>query len=95
MEGVKMTTKDTSLQIRNVSNLYTFHVLTVLRRTLWKEGLVEYCKLSSSTDTRSVVCPVCASMPWGDLNYYSTNFIENTSNARASFPWIMVLMKRT
>ncbi|XP_036178390.1 E3 ubiquitin-protein ligase RNF114 isoform X3 [Myotis myotis] len=77
MEGVKATTKDVSLQSRNVPNRYTFPCPYCPEKNFDQEGLVEHCKLSHSTDTKSVVCPICASMPWGDPNYRSTNFIEH------------------
>ncbi|KAM4832077.1 E3 ubiquitin-protein ligase RNF114 isoform 3-T3 [Urocitellus parryii] len=77
MEGVKATTKDASLQPRNVPNRYTFPCPYCPEKNFDQEGLVEHCKLSHSTDTKSVVCPICASMPWGDPNYRSANFIEH------------------
>ena len=77
MEGVKATTKDASLLPRSVPNRYTFPCPYCPEKNFDQEGLVEHCKLSHSTDTRSVVCPICASMPWGDPNYRSANFIEH------------------
>lgn len=77
MEGVKATTKDASLQPRNVPNRYTFPCPYCPEKNFDQEGLVEHCKLAHSTDTKSVVCPICASMPWGDPNYRSANFIEH------------------
>ncbi|KFO35880.1 RING finger protein 114 [Fukomys damarensis] len=77
MEGVKATTKDASLQPRNIPNRYTFPCPYCPEKNFDQEGLVEHCKLSHSTDTKSVVCPICASMPWGDPNYRSANFIEH------------------
>lgn len=77
MEGVKATTKDASLQPRNVPNRYTFPCPYCPEKNFDQEGLVEHCKLCHSTDTKSVVCPICASMPWGDPNYRSANFIEH------------------
>lgn len=77
MEGVKATIKDVSLQPRNVPNRYTFPCPYCPEKNFDQEGLVEHCKLFHSTDTKSVVCPICASMPWGDPNYRSANFREH------------------
>ncbi|XP_063140301.1 E3 ubiquitin-protein ligase RNF114 isoform X2 [Rattus norvegicus] len=77
MEGVKATTKDASLQQRNVPNRYTFPCPYCPEKNFDQEGLVEHCKLTHSTDTKSVVCPICASMPWGDPSYRSANFMEH------------------
>lgn len=77
MEGVKATTKDASLQPRNVPNRYTFPCPYCPEKNFDQEGLVEHCKLTHSTDTKSVVCPICASMPWGDPSYRSANFMEH------------------
>ncbi|XP_036039360.1 E3 ubiquitin-protein ligase RNF114 [Onychomys torridus] len=77
MEGVKATTKDASLQPRNVPNRYTFPCPYCPEKNFDQEGLVEHCKLSHSTDPKSVVCPICASMPWGDPSYRSANFMEH------------------
>ncbi|EDL06516.1 zinc finger protein 313, isoform CRA_a, partial [Mus musculus] len=77
MEGVKATTKDASLQPRNIPNRYTFPCPYCPEKNFDQEGLVEHCKLTHSTDTKSVVCPICASMPWGDPSYRSANFMEH------------------
>uniref|UniRef100_A0A5F8APM1 Ring finger protein 114 n=1 Tax=Macaca mulatta TaxID=9544 RepID=A0A5F8APM1_MACMU len=61
----------------NVPNRYTFPCPYCPEKNFDQEGLVEHCKLFHSTDTKSVVCPICASMPWGDPNYRSANFREH------------------
>ena len=66
MEGVKTATKDASLQPRNVPNRYTSPCPYCPEKNFDQKGLVEHCKFSHSTDTKSVVCPICTSMPWGD-----------------------------
>ncbi|MBW02485.1 E3 ubiquitin-protein ligase-like protein, partial [Eschrichtius robustus] len=55
MEGVKATTKDVSLQPRNVPNRYTFPCPYCPEKNFDQEGLVEHCKLFHSTDTKSVM----------------------------------------
>uniref|UniRef100_A0ABK0LWW9 E3 ubiquitin-protein ligase RNF114 n=1 Tax=Rattus norvegicus TaxID=10116 RepID=A0ABK0LWW9_RAT len=57
MEGVKATTKDASLQQRNVPNRYTFPCPYCPEKNFDQEGLVEHCKLTHSTDTKSVSSP--------------------------------------
>ncbi|XP_062954433.1 E3 ubiquitin-protein ligase RNF114 isoform X1 [Cynocephalus volans] len=54
MEGVKATTKDASLQPRNVPNRYTFPCPYCPEKNFDQEGLVEHCKLSHSMDTKPV-----------------------------------------
>ncbi|XP_028926728.1 E3 ubiquitin-protein ligase RNF114 [Ornithorhynchus anatinus] len=77
MEDVKAASKDVSLQLRDVPNRFTFPCPYCSEKNLDQEGLVEHCKRDHSLDAKSVVCPICASMPWGDPNYRSANFIEH------------------
>ncbi|XP_029468791.1 E3 ubiquitin-protein ligase RNF114 [Rhinatrema bivittatum] len=77
MEGIKAATKDQSPHIRDVPNRYTFTCPYCGKKNFDQEGLVEHCKKGHSMDTRQVVCPICASMPWGDPNYRSANFMEH------------------
>ncbi|XP_051832531.1 E3 ubiquitin-protein ligase RNF114 isoform X1 [Antechinus flavipes] len=77
MEGVKATTKDMTYQPRNIPNRFTFPCPYCPEKNFDQEGLAEHCKMYHSTDTKSVVCPICASMPWGDPNYRSANFMDH------------------
>ncbi|KAM9063945.1 E3 ubiquitin-protein ligase RNF114-like isoform 1-T1 [Sarcophilus harrisii] len=78
MEGVKATTKDMTYQpSRNIPNRFTFPCPYCPEKNFDQEGLAEHCKMYHSTDTKSVVCPICASMPWGDPNYRSANFMDH------------------
>ncbi|NXJ16094.1 RN114 ligase, partial [Odontophorus gujanensis] len=77
MEGVKAVTKEPLQNIRNFPNRFTFPCPYCSEKNFDQEGLVEHCKTLHSKDARQVVCPICASMPWGDPNYRSANFMEH------------------
>ncbi|KAJ7413361.1 Protein snail Sna [Willisornis vidua] len=77
MEGVKAVTKEPLHSTRNFPNRFTFPCPYCSERNFDQEGLVEHCKALHSMDAKQVVCPICASMPWGDPNYRSANFMEH------------------
>uniref|UniRef100_A0A2D4NW73 RING-type E3 ubiquitin transferase n=2 Tax=Micrurus surinamensis TaxID=129470 RepID=A0A2D4NW73_MICSU len=77
MEGVKAVTKEPLQNTRSVPNRFTFPCPYCGEKNLDQEGLVEHCKSYHSNDTKRVVCPICASMPWGDPHYRSANFMEH------------------
>ncbi|XP_069099756.1 E3 ubiquitin-protein ligase RNF114 [Pleurodeles waltl] len=77
MEGIKAATKDPLHETRDVPNRFTFPCPYCLEKNFDQDGLVEHCKKYHSLDRRQVVCPICASMPWGDPNYRSGNFMEH------------------
>ncbi|NXW20077.1 RN114 ligase, partial [Circaetus pectoralis] len=61
----------------NFPNRFTFPCPYCSEKNFDQEGLVEHCKTLHSMDAKQVVCPICASMPWGDPNYRSANFMEH------------------
>ncbi|NXG33664.1 RN114 ligase, partial [Dromaius novaehollandiae] len=77
MEGVKAVTKEPLHNSRNFPNRFTFTCPYCSEKNFDQEGLVEHCKTLHSMDAKQVVCPICASMPWGDPNYRSANFMEH------------------
>ncbi|XP_044296238.1 E3 ubiquitin-protein ligase RNF114 [Varanus komodoensis] len=77
MEGVRAVTKDPPQDTRSIPNRFTFPCPYCNERNLDQEGLVEHCRKYHSMDAKRVVCPICASMPWGDPNYRSANFMEH------------------
>uniref|UniRef100_A0A8U7N047 RING-type E3 ubiquitin transferase n=11 Tax=Passeriformes TaxID=9126 RepID=A0A8U7N047_CORMO len=77
MEGVKAVTKEPLHNTRNFPNRFTFPCPYCSEKNFDQEGLVEHCKALHSMDAKQVVCPICASMPWGDPNYRSANFMEH------------------
>uniref|UniRef100_A0A8C9W5V2 E3 ubiquitin-protein ligase RNF114 n=2 Tax=Scleropages formosus TaxID=113540 RepID=A0A8C9W5V2_SCLFO len=76
-EGVRSTAKSQPAIVSSVPNRYTFSCPYCNCRNLDQDGLVEHCTSQHSRDTRHVVCPICASMPWGDPNYRSADFFQH------------------
>ncbi|KAK6479399.1 E3 ubiquitin-protein ligase RNF114-like [Huso huso] len=77
MEGVSTTAKLQPSRLSAVPNRFTFTCPYCGSQNLDQEGLVEHCNAQHSRDPRQVVCPICASMPWGDPNYKSANFFQH------------------
>ncbi|XP_039590400.1 E3 ubiquitin-protein ligase RNF114 [Polypterus senegalus] len=77
MEGVNRTAKSQPQVVNPVPNRFTFTCPYCNSQNLDQEGLIEHCTSQHARDPRLVVCPICASMPWGDPNYRSTNFFQH------------------
>ncbi|KAI2650040.1 E3 ubiquitin-protein ligase RNF114 [Labeo rohita] len=61
----------------SVPNRYTFACPYCSKQNFDQDGLVEHCTSKHAHDPRPVVCPICASMPWGDPNYKSADFFQH------------------
>ncbi|XP_048840236.1 E3 ubiquitin-protein ligase RNF114 isoform X2 [Brienomyrus brachyistius] len=75
-EGVRSTTQSQPA-VSSVPNRFTFSCPYCNFQNLDQDGLVEHCTSLHARDTRHVVCPICASMPWGDPNYRSADFFQH------------------
>lgn len=76
-EGVRTTALAQPVIISPVPNRYTFTCPYCNCQNLDQDGLVEHCTSQHARDGHQVVCPICASMPWGDPNYRSTDFLQH------------------
>ncbi|CAM9151887.1 unnamed protein product [Lampetra fluviatilis] len=61
----------------DVPNRCTFTCPYCGARNLDQPGVVRHCTAEHREDGNRVVCPICVSMPWGDPNYRSSNFIQH------------------
>ncbi|XP_064420576.1 E3 ubiquitin-protein ligase RNF114 [Latimeria chalumnae] len=77
MEGVRAASKDQPANARSIPNRYTFACPYCNEKNFDQEGLAEHCTKCHSMDGRQVVCPICASMPWGNPNYRSADFMQH------------------
>ncbi|KAM4031846.1 E3 ubiquitin-protein ligase RNF114 [Anomaloglossus baeobatrachus] len=77
MEGIKSVKKEQQQVVSDVPNRFTFMCPYCRQQNLDQEGLVDHCNKSHFSDPTPVVCPICASMPWGDPGYRSANFMEH------------------
>ncbi|XP_062396681.1 E3 ubiquitin-protein ligase RNF114 [Sardina pilchardus] len=76
-EGVRSSAQTQPTVISPVPNRYTFACPYCNSPNLDQDGLVEHCTAHHARDPRQVVCPICASMPWGDPNYRSADFLQH------------------
>ncbi|XP_072553183.1 E3 ubiquitin-protein ligase RNF114 [Salminus brasiliensis] len=76
-EGLKNITKSQPNAVSSVPNRYTFTCPYCSQQNFDQDGLVEHCTSQHARDPRPVVCPICASMPWGDPNYKSSDFFQH------------------
>ncbi|KAJ8257861.1 hypothetical protein GJAV_G00190530 [Gymnothorax javanicus] len=76
-EEVKTMARSQPAAVSSVPNRFTFSCPYCSSQNLDQDGLVEHCTSQHARDTRQVVCPICASMPWGDPNYRSADFFQH------------------
>uniref|UniRef100_H3BDX3 E3 ubiquitin-protein ligase RNF114 n=1 Tax=Latimeria chalumnae TaxID=7897 RepID=H3BDX3_LATCH len=74
---VKLLTTHIQLLHMSIPNRYTFACPYCNEKNFDQEGLAEHCTKCHSMDGRQVVCPICASMPWGNPNYRSADFMQH------------------
>jgi len=71
---------------RDAPNRYTFKCPYCGISNFDTHGLRNHVNESHFSSTEKVVCPICASMPWGDPGQTSTNFLAHL-NLRHKFEY--------
>ncbi|XP_055044003.2 E3 ubiquitin-protein ligase RNF114 [Misgurnus anguillicaudatus] len=76
-EGMTSILQNQSSIVSSGPNRFTFTCPYCDLRNFDQDGLVEHCISKHAHDKSPVVCPICASMPWGDPNYRSSDFFQH------------------
>mmetsp|Transcript_15894 Transcript_15894/g.25831 ORF Transcript_15894/g.25831 Transcript_15894/m.25831 type:complete len:278 (-) Transcript_15894:232-1065(-) len=58
-------------------NRSTFACPLCKQGNLTRQGLLEHVESRHSSSVHAAVCPICASMPWGDPAYVSRDFVSH------------------
>ncbi|XP_064398166.1 E3 ubiquitin-protein ligase RNF166-like [Halichondria panicea] len=77
---------DTSQEVNPPQNRSTFKCPLCPQSHMDCKELVDHVNHYHANSTESVVCPVCASMPWGSSDQHSQNFLQHL-NLRHRFEY--------